>query len=96
MQVSIFGKQNCARCKTTKNKLNHFINKWGLADKVSVRFFDMDTVDGMAEGAYNDVSDVPTVIIQDNGNSLARWDGKIPKSEEVRLYLQGPPDATGD
>lgn len=90
MQVSIFGKPGCAKCDTTKNKLSHFLARWGMLDKVSVQFFDMNTPDGMAEGAYHDVLNIPTVIIHDGETSLARWDGEVPKSEEVRVHL---PDA---
>ena len=41
-----------------------------------VVFFDMDTVDGMAEGAFRDVADIPTTIVRDSGVDLARWDGE--------------------
>ena len=37
---------------------------------------DMDTVDGMAEGAFRDVADIPTTIVRDSGVDLARWDGE--------------------
>jgi hypothetical protein len=90
MQVSIFGKPDCAKCKSTKNKLGFFLGKWGLVDKVKVEFIDLGTTDGLAEGAFHDVTDkLPTVIIFNGDKTLARWDGKIPNSEEVKLVLQG-------
>ena len=89
MQVKIFGKEGCAKCQTTKNKFNHFLSKWDLTDKIKLSFFDMATVDGMAEGAYMDVQDIPATILEKDGQTLARWDGEVPKSKEVKEYLDG-------
>ncbi|MEW6355064.1 MAG: hypothetical protein AB1696_01955 [Planctomycetota bacterium] len=94
MQVNIFGKPRCGKCVTTKKKLSHFLDRWGVVDKVSVIFYDMSTPDGLAEGAYNDVLNIPTVIIRDGEKNLARWDGVVPKTEDVRLHLQDRPNAT--
>ena len=69
MKIEVFGKQGCALCQTTKRKLAHFIEKWGRSDKVEMAFVDMETVEGLAEGAFRDVSDVPTTIISDNGST---------------------------
>ncbi|NQT86307.1 thioredoxin family protein [bacterium] len=87
MEIHVFGKQSCAKCESTKNKLGHFITKMGIDEKVSVTFFDMDTVDGMAEGAFQDVNDIPVTIVQDSGVDLARWDGEIPDSETLKSHL---------
>jgi hypothetical protein len=47
----------------------------------------METLDGLTEGAFNEVADVPTVIIFDNRKELARWVKKPPVSEEFLPYL---------
>lgn len=96
MEVSIFGKPGCAKCETTKNKLAHFLTRWGMADKVTLKFFDMSTSDGMAEGAYHDVLNIPTVIIHRGDEAVARWEGEVPRSQEVRTRLEGRPDASAD
>jgi thioredoxin-like negative regulator of GroEL len=88
MKVDVFGKQGCALCQTTKNKISHFIEKWGCAGKVNLRFVDLETVDGLAEGAFFDVSDVPTTIVHKSGETLARWDGVIPPSEDFRKAVE--------
>lgn len=94
MKVDVFGKQGCALCQTTKNKISHFIEKWGCSDKVSLRFVDMETVDGFAEGAFFDVNDVPTtIIVHDSGEMLARWDGVVPPSEDFRKAVEPCPQA---
>ena len=88
MKVNIFGKQNCGNCKSTKKMLAFFIPKWGLGEKIQVEFHDMETTDGFAEGAFHDVADkLPTVIVANGDKTLARWDGKIPNTEELKVVL---------
>jgi len=87
MNVSVFGKQGCDLCKTTYRKLEHYLSKWGMNDKVALRFVEVETVDGMAEGAFYDVLKVPTTIIVKDGDVVSRWDGVMPPSEEVRAAL---------
>ena len=86
MEVQVFGKQDCAKCESTKNKLEHFISKLGVADRVRFTFFDMDTVDGLTEGAFRDVFDVPTTIIQQDGEDVVRWSG-IPPTAGLKQHL---------
>ena len=86
-RISVFGKQGCAKCDTTKNKLRHFLTQWGLGHTVQVVFHDLDTVDGLAEGAFHDVRDIPLTIVENDGRPVARWDGSVPKSDLVRTAL---------
>ncbi len=51
-QILVFGKQDCAKCETTKKKIGHFLTKWGIDSKVGIVFHDIETVDGRAEGAF--------------------------------------------
>ena len=88
VQIVVFGKQNCAKCETTKKKLAHFLVKWGVDGKVSMVFQDMDTVDGRAEGAFYDVEDVPATLVFNGRKNVARWDGVVPDSKEVRSFLE--------
>jgi len=88
MRVRIFGKKNCAKCETTKNKLNHFLTKKGHAESTELEFHDMDTVDGMAEGAFNDVLHVPTTIIEKEDRILARWEGEVPGTDEFKTHFK--------
>ena len=86
-KVIIFGKQNCAKCTTTKNKVGHYINKWGLDGEVPVVFMDMESVDGLTEGSFRDVWDIPTTIVESAEATVARWNGEVPKSELLRESL---------
>ena len=87
MEIQLFGKQNCGKCEGTKHKVAHLLNKHGLESRIRFKFFDLDTVDGLAEGAYRDVREVPTTIIEDDGRDLARWEGVIPDSVDISQYL---------
>lgn len=88
VKINVFGTANCAKCKTTKTKITHFLDKWQLDSKVEIIFHDMDTVDGRAEGMFHDVNDTPVTIVENDGRHLARWDAQIPNSDTVRLVLQ--------
>ena len=37
MKIKVFGKQGCAKCESTKNKFNHFIQKNNHADIAEFR-----------------------------------------------------------
>ncbi|MFH0732794.1 MAG: thioredoxin family protein [Candidatus Omnitrophota bacterium] len=88
MKIKIFGKKGCAKCETTRNKLSHFIEKWNYNDIVSLDFMDMDTIDGVAEGAYYDVLKIPTTVIEKDNETIARWDGEVPNSDELKTHFE--------
>ena len=89
MQIKVFGKPGCEYCKTTVKKFETFIKRWNIQqDAVALSFIDMETVDGLAEGAFYSVIKIPTTIIERNKNLLARWDGKVPLSEEFKGFFE--------
>ena len=87
MHINIFGRQGCAKCKTTKSKIEFFINKWNLTESLRISFLDMDSVEGLSEAAMNDVLNIPATILEKEGNVVARWDGEVPKSDEFKTYI---------
>jgi hypothetical protein len=90
MVIGVFGKNGCELCQQTKRKLSHFLTKWGVSDDVPVSFYDMDTVDGMAEGMFYDVDAIPvTIVLDDTGQVIWRCDGKRPSSKDLRPHLVG-------
>jgi len=88
MMVVIFGKDDCRLCKAAQKKVAFFLNQWSLTEKVPLKFYDISTIDGMAEGAFYDVLEIPTTIIFNNGKSLVRWEGTLPPSSELGAHLQ--------
>jgi thiol-disulfide isomerase/thioredoxin len=87
MRVNIFGRKDCGACKSALNKMEYFSRKWGRLEDTSIEFIDMDTPDGLAEGAWRDVYDVPTVILEDEGGELARWVRQVPVSRDFKKYF---------
>jgi len=88
MRFEVYGKNGCPTCESTKDKLALLIGKADAEDEVLVAYHDVDTVEGMAEGAFNDVTDVPTTILRsDAGETMARWEGTLPPSVEVKAFL---------
>ena len=85
--VKIFGKQDCDACKSTKQKFNLFLEKWEKKDDVKVEFYDLDTVAGLTEGVMSDATDVPSTIIEKDGVEVARWNGKVPLSQDFKEYF---------
>jgi len=87
LQISIFGKPDCDLCKSTQRKVEFFLSKWNLRDQVKLRFHDLTTVEGLAEGAYYNATDIPTTLVLAGGQAVARWEVTIPPSEELRQAL---------
>ncbi len=87
MEILIFGKPTCAKCRTTKNKLNHLLEKLNLTRKVPLTYYDLESVDGMTEGAFRDVAAIPTVIVDNDRRELSRWAGVIPNSDEIKKMV---------
>jgi len=84
-QIYVFGRPDCPVCKDTREKLAYFKEKNNF--DAQIKYYDMDTVDGLTEGAYHEVEDIPTVIILDDSKELIRWVKKPPVSEEFLPYL---------
>jgi thiol-disulfide isomerase/thioredoxin len=83
VEIMVFGREECPNCKHAKKSIAEFLDKNGIADSVKHVYYDMDTVDGLAEGAFNDVRSIPTTIINHDGKNIARWDGMVPPPEEL-------------
>jgi glutaredoxin len=88
MEVKVFGKPGCEFCKTTVKKFETFMGRWKIdPQQVKLTFFDMETVDGLAEGAFYSVTKIPSTVIEREDNVLAFWHGKVPLSEEFKNHF---------
>lgn len=83
--VYIFGKSGCSVCKDVYNKIIYFKNK--EKSDAEIKYFDMESVDGLAESSFYEVSDIPTILILNNNQEIIRWVKKSPISEEFLPYL---------
>lgn len=84
-KVFIFGKPTCPVCKDARKKIEYFKRKEKFDAKIE--YYDMETIDGLTEGAFYEVSDIPTVIVLDEKDELARWVKQPPISKEFLPYL---------
>lgn len=83
--VYIFGRPDCSVCKDAVHKVNYFKEKGKF--QAEIKYFDMESVDGLAEGSFLEVSDIPTIVIMNEGEEIMRWVKKPPISEEFLPYL---------
>lgn len=85
MHIEVYGKQTCGLCEAAKKKLAVKLAKWHLADKIEVRFMDLESWEGSTEGALNDVDlhKLPTTMVRDGSNILLRWNGQQPDSRQL-------------
>ncbi len=81
----IFGKEGCKVCKKVYHKLEYFKNNY--LPNAEIFYYDMESVDGLAEGAYRDVSEVPTIILEKDGSELGRWQKVPPTYKRLREIL---------
>ena len=79
MKIKIFWQKNCPNCPEAKNVAKQ------LEKEAEVQYFDVDTVDGLAEASYYDIASTPsTVVLDNNENEIKIWRGKTPHLEEIR------------
>lgn len=88
LEIKVFGKSTCQVCKDAFKKYNLFIEKWNLQDKVSIKLYDMESIDDLVEGTMYGVIDVPTTLIINGEIIIARWDKKVALSQELKPYLE--------
>ena len=81
--VKVFVKDGCYKCPSAK-ELGALLKKEGL----KVFYYDLDTVDGLAEASYYGVMSTPTLIVEDREErTLADFRGTIPTPQQVREIL---------
>jgi len=79
MKVKIFWKKNCPNCPKAKR-----LGKQLEEKNILVQYFDVDTVDGLAEACLHDILSTPSFVITDSGDSEIRvWKGQVPFLEEI-------------
>ncbi len=79
MDILVFGRKKCAACETTYTLLSKTAH-------IPFTYFDMDTVEGLTEGALHNVFTVPTTLICTDGQVLKRWEGDVP--HDIADYLK--------
>ncbi len=87
MKIKIFGKESCSLCQSAKKKVSFFLAHWQYQDKIEVTYYDLESAEGLAEGAFYDVGKIPTIVLEKDGQIIRRWEGVAPLSEELKKSL---------
>jgi hypothetical protein len=83
--VKIFIKTGCARCPQAKQAGEAL-----RAEGFCVTVFDVETTDGLAEGAFYSVQATPTLIIEDKDETIiGDFRGEVPPVQILRDMLTG-------
>ena len=78
-KVKVFWKNNCPKCPAAKA----LVSGSGNAE-----LFNLDEVEGMAEGAFYGVMSTPSIIVTDSGGQeLAAWRGEVPSKKDIVEWL---------
>ena len=81
--IKLFWKQDCPKCPATK-LVSNSLRSEGFA----ILDYNLDTADGLAEGAYHGVLSTPTLlVIDENDREVLQWRGDVPTLEEVKAVL---------
>ena len=82
-KVKVFVKDGCHKCPSAK-EVGAVLKKEGL----EVLYYNMDTVDGLAEASYYGILSTPTLIVEDRDeNTLADFRGVVPTPQQIKDVL---------
>lgn len=82
-KVKVFLKDGCYKCPSAK-EVGAILKKEGL----EVLYYDLDTVDGLAEASYYGVLSTPTLIVEDREERpLADFRGMVPTPQQIKEIL---------
>jgi len=85
MKLKVFIKANCPKCSEAK-EVAEKLEK----DGQRVLYFDLDTVDGLAEAAFQNIRSTPSLVIEDEDEEeVIGWRGRVPPIQELRKYFGG-------
>lgn len=78
-RVKIFVKDECPRCPAAK-ALGKKMEDAGY----HIEYFDVGTVEGLSEAAMNQVLATPTILVEDESETVIQaWRGTVPTVVEV-------------
>ena len=97
VRVNIFGIEKCGKCKKAKGRVDNLLRRGQIQKHVEVVYWDQETLEGRAEGAWYDVDDhLPVTVIEKGDRKIARWEERAPRSDEILACLEGASAAAAD
>lgn len=86
MEIKVFGRKECPDCKLAMM----YVDEATMGcEGVKWSYYDMDSIDGLAEGALNEIIGIPTILILDGECVVARWSGTLPTRDELSKMIRG-------
>lgn len=83
--IKLFVKEGCGLCPSAK-EVGARLTQEGL----QVQCYDLDTADGLAEASYYGILSTPTMIIEDDNETLlADFRGIVPTVRQIKNALAG-------
>lgn len=74
-------------------RVRRFLNKVGWSDRVRVEFFDLETAEGLAEAAYQQLDgELPAVLVEAKVPGAA-ISGETPFRGRIMSLIEGGPDS---
>jgi len=70
--IKLFGRSGCARTRKVYLRLSNWIATLGQSIQVEMVFFDLETAEGLAEAAFEQLEgDLPVLIVEAEGPGTA-------------------------
>lgn len=83
-EIKLFWKNGCTRCPQAKE-----LCKKLETEGFSVAYYDVESVDGLAEASFHEVLSTPSIIIVDgNDEELFSYRGVVPSYMEIKSCLR--------
>ncbi len=83
MIVKVFIQKSCPKCPKAK-KIAERLEE----EKIPVFYFDIGTIDGLAESQLYQVLSTPSIIILDkDGKEIASFRGEVPSFEKIKKTI---------
>lgn len=81
MFVKLFWKHECQKCITAKE----ICKNSGL----TVKDYDVNSVEGMAEASFHQVTRTPTIVlVDDNENEIKKWNSILQAKKELKEMIK--------
>jgi hypothetical protein len=65
VRIKVFGRSGCARTRAALLRLSRFVRGKQWPEEVELRFFDLETAEGLAEAAFHQLEgDLPAVLVE--------------------------------
>ncbi len=81
--IKLFWKHDCPKCPAAKHVFDSL-----RSEGFKILDYNLDTADGLAEGAYHGVLSTPTLlVIDEKDKEVLQWRGDVPTFEEVKAVL---------